>query len=187
MMGYPRHRLKKNIATSNALPNGTDLSGSGLNPFQSSQAPTDLIPVLPEHRDEVRQQQQSEIQAQTDRFKKLRSELDPEAQKNFDKAIEISMAKHPDVLGVPTKEELDHYNRLQTPTGKIIGAAKYIGSEATHGTLQIAKGLAHVVNMGTNPSAIVTGIETTDEAFKKADKFADFGLSLTASTALCTA
>lgn len=53
---YSQVGLKKKAPTP-ALPNGVDLSGSGLNPFQNSQQPTDLIPVLPQNRQGVRAQQ----------------------------------------------------------------------------------------------------------------------------------
>lgn len=153
------------------------LSQPGSNLIPSSPQNTDLTPVLPENRDEVRQQQQAQIKAQSDQLKKLRSELPKESQDNWDKAIQISNAIHPDQLSQPTKEETDHYNFMQTPAGKLLGATAYVGSEATHGTLQIAKGIAHIANLANNTGEAMAGIDPTGDTFKKLDKVADFGLT----------
>jgi|GEM_PF-3133644 len=159
------------------LGGGSEPQSPSSDPFLNIPQSGDLTPILPEHREAYKKDQLAKQQAVTDHFKQLRSELPKEAQKGFDKALEMGSNSHPDQLGVPSKENIDHYNYMQTPAGKLIGAAKYIGSEATHGTIQIAKGLAHVANMANNPAGSMMGIEPTDEAFKEADKFADYGLT----------
>jgi hypothetical protein len=174
---YKEVGISKNGLRSGA-PNTSNSLSNGLGLIPNSPQSIDYSPVLPQNRADIKAQQQAKLQAQTDHFKQLRAELDPEAQKGFDKALELGNTAHPDQLGAPTKEDIDHYNFMQTPVGKVLGTAGYIGSEATHGTLQVAKGIAHLANMANNPAAALTGMpEPTDEAFAKADKLADLGLT----------
>lgn len=143
-----------------------------------SQPSGDLSPILPQYREEYKQQQQAKAQAVTDHFKQLRAELPKESQDNWDKATQLA-TRQPDELNTVSKADQDHYNFMQTPVGKTLGAVAYLGSKATKGTLQVAKGAAYLADLGVSPTHILTGGKTNgvDEAFSKADKAADFGLT----------
>jgi len=113
-------------------------------------------------------------------FQKLVEKADPETVKNWDKVNQL-MANHvPDQLREYTPEEQKHYEFMQTPVGKTLGAVAYLGSKATKGSLQIIKGAAHLANMGlnaTNPYAQMSNEEAINKIGDKADKLANYGLT----------
>lgn len=160
--------------------NTSGQSANGLDPFQSSpqSSPqsTDLTPVLPQYRDEVRQQRDNANKRVSDNLKAQQAALDPEHREAFAKAVNI--AKQPDEIR-EDKAGAEHYNYMQTPIGKTLGALQYMGSKATKGTLQIARGATYLAELGGSPIAYATGANNPgiDAAFQKADEHTNFGLT----------
>jgi GNAT superfamily N-acetyltransferase len=115
-------------------------------------------------------------QALSNQLKGLYDKLDPETQKNFDRAQQLATNKPQDVLRGHTSDEIAHEDYMKTPVGKTLGALTYLGSKATKGTLQVAKGAAWLASMEATP-AMMGENPTVDKAFDKADKVADFGLT----------
>lgn len=115
-------------------------------------------------------------QAISERLTKLRSELDPETTAGFDKAIDLATRQPQDNIR-GSKEDQEHYQFMQSPVGKVLGTVAYLGSKATKGTLQVAKGAAHYANMAVNPGGAAAGLNPLDETFQKADEVANYGLT----------
>lgn len=158
-----------------------------LNSLQNGQTQTQYSPVtdpqlkqqLIDNDNNVRQQRVEQQTQLSNRLNKIRSELPVSAQKNWDNAINLTNAKNPDELHEPTKDEIDHYNFMQTPVGKTLGAVAYLGSKATKGALQVAKGLSHYSGYAFQPNdamrqanEIMSGV-----AFDKANEAANYGLT----------
>lgn len=141
-----------------------------------SQPQIQLSPVLPENRDAIQQQQDIANQRIADNLKSQQMALDPEHREAFSKAANI--VTQPEQV-VSDKEGADHYNYMQTPSGKALGVLKYIGSKATKGTAQVAKGASYLADMGVNPLSYATGIGNPqiDKAFDVIDKNTNFGLT----------
>lgn len=141
-----------------------------------SQPQIQLSPVLPENRDAIQQQQDIANQRISDNLRSQQMVLDPEHREAFSKAANI--VKQPEQI-VSDKEGAEHYNYMQTPIGKTLGALQYIGSKATKGTAQIAKGASYLADMGVNPLSYATGAGNPqiDKAFNAVDKNTNFGLT----------
>ncbi len=183
----------KKKATTAAFPTGSNLLqnvGAGL---LTPQAPTELSPVLPQARAEVAQRQQEDLQkeqaqktALSERFKKIRSELPADAQKMWDKAIELTATRAEDKLREPTPEEIAHDKFMQTPVGKTLGVAKYLTSKASKGAVQVARGLAHYATT-QDPTSEFEYLSTPEErqksgeavnrGFDKLNEVTDYGLT----------
>lgn len=181
-MDFQCHQ-KKNVSTS--LPDvgntsqplnigGTqDLYSQVSGNSQQSYAPI----IDPNIRQEQIDREAQRKQSISNNLSKIRSELPKESQENWDKAVNFSTTRPTDNLRGATKEEIDHYNKMQTPIGKVLGVVAYLGSKATKGTLQVAKGAAHYGNMAINPVGAMTGYDPLDGTFKKADELANYGLT----------
>lgn len=189
MLGYPLHRLKKNIATSSESNNTSQPLNIGGQPDLYSQisgnnTPVNYAPITdPELRQQAvqqdyaqRNQAQQRKQEVSNKLTKLRSELDPETTAGFDKAIDLATRQPQDNIR-GSKEDQEHYQFMQSPVGKVLGTVAYLGSKATKGTLQVAKGAAHYANMAVNPGGAAAGLNPLDETFKKADEAANYGLT----------
>lgn len=163
------------VAPKKTVANGADLSGSILTNFQQ---PQDLTPVLPQSRDEVRNRQEYDANATSRQLTKTYKELSPETQANYDKAIQIATRRPSDQLRQPSADEIEHERFMNTGLGKTLGAAKYIGSQATKGAIEAAKGAAWLANAAdyNNPLKKVNDVGIT-QAAEAADKAADFGLT----------
>lgn len=174
---YGGSELKKKDTT--FLPNIPDVSGNGSNNFLNTPQSTDLSPVLPQYQDAVRQQQLNKQQRVSDNLKAHQDALDPEHRADFEKAAQIVQQKPSDQIREPSKQEIDHYNYMQTPVGKTLGALQYIGSKTTKGTLQIAKGATYLATLGLNAQhgELNGDSPAIDQAFKTADENTNFGLT----------
>lgn len=186
MLGYPLHRLKKNIPTLTSS-NGGESSSQPLNsglPLSLSSPQVDYAPITDpqlrqqQHDQDIALRNQSAQQQKTlsDRLSKIRSELPKETQDSFDNILKAASARPADELRGATKEEIDHDNFMKTPVGKVLGGVAYLGSKATKGTLQIAKGVAHYGNLALNANNTAAKI-STDLVMDEADKKANFGLT----------
>lgn len=158
------------------MPSEKKAGGAG-SPLTSQPLPTGS----PTSQDsQVRNERQVKQDALHQSMSAYMSSLSPKEQENISGATKLTAAAHSnDRLTQPTKEETDHYNFMQTPVGKTVGAVKYLASGATKGGLQVLKGVAHQYNTAFNsgsPMGIVAD-HATDDAFDKADKVADFGLT----------
>lgn len=155
---YSQVGLKKKQSTP-ALPNGVDLSGRGLNPFQNTQAPTDLIPVLPEQRDKIRSEQKQRADNLSNQLKENLKALNPETRAEINKIT--NMVANRGELKEVSQEDQDHYNFMQTPGGKLLGDVAYLGQKATKGSLQVLKGAAYLMDGVQNPNSILAGTPTS--------------------------
>jgi len=124
---------------------------------------------------EIRQAQQVEKQRISNQLKNIYKGLSPEAKGKWDKAVEITAYSqaHPDKLSEPTEEEVKHDQFMQTVPGKILGTVAYLGSKATKGTLQIAKGAAWLAD---NTVGAGSDKRVVDEV-NKLDQYSDVGLN----------
>jgi len=160
-----------------AQPTYTDIRNIHTTPQQTYSPVTD-----PNLRQQIQQQGQQQVNHQkqelSNRLTQIKSYLKPENAKELDNAINIATTREPDNLREVSKEEQDHYNFMQTPVGKTLGAVAYLGSKATKGALQVAKGAAHYAgylepNAGLrNANEIMAGV-----AFDKSDKNTNYGLT----------
>lgn len=189
MLGYPLHRLKKNIALSSGSNNTSQPLNIGGQPDLYSQisgnnVSTPYAPITdPELRQETRNrdidavnQTQQRKQDISTKLTKIRSELDPATTAGFDKAIDLASRQPQDNIR-GSKEDQEHYQFMQSPIGKVLGTVAYLGSKATKGTLQVAKGAAHYANMAVNPGGAAAGLNPLDKTFEKADESANYGLT----------
>jgi ribosomal protein L19E len=77
-----------------------------------------------------------------------------------------------------TQEEKDHWDFMRSPTGKLLAPIAYLGSKATKGAIQMAKGGAWVASK-LQPDDVFNqaGQIAADVAFDKADQKSNFGLT----------
>lgn len=184
---WSQYEVKKNASLPAVKPISPPLSG-GSNPILSSLTsgnnPVNYAPITdPELRQQAvqqdyaqRNQAQQRKQEISNKLTKLRSELDPETTAGFDKAIDLATRQPQDNIR-GSKEDQEHYQFMQSPMGKVLGTVAYLGSKATKGTLQVAKGAAHYANMAVNPGGAAAGLNPLDETFQKADEAANYGLT----------
>lgn len=182
--------ILKKKANTIAPVNGATSLPTGLNPFQSSQAniPYSGITTTPEMQqqlvaqdDQVRQQRQSQQDAINKQLKPYFDKLSPQEKADLSQHTLNSIVAHNnEQLSAPTKEETDAYNFSQTPTGKIVNGAKYLGQKVTKGGLQVAKGAAYLADIGAKLQTPTTALNAfdgspeIDKGFEKADKATDF-------------
>ncbi len=177
--------LKKKVSA--PVSNNTfDLSSNGLDNSQSSQnsnIPSFVQPNSPlaaniqEQDKQVRQQKQMRQDALNKQLQPYLDKLSPQDKQDLYKASDLSAAAHSnDRLSAPTQQETNDYNFSQTPTGKLVNGIKYLGSKASKGALQVAKGASYLATLGVNAQhGEISGDDPNiDKAFDKADKATDF-------------
>jgi hypothetical protein len=195
---YPTYASQINTGglKKNASPQGVDNTSQPLNtggqsdPFSltsGNNTPVSYAPITdPElrqqqrnHDIELRNQQEQRRQEISNSLKKIRSELPKDAQANWDEAVNLSATRPVDNLREPTQEELAHDKFMQTPLGKTLGTVAYLGSKATKGTLQVAKGTAWLMNKAglSGAPTQALGDVMSDLAFDKADEASNYGLT----------
>lgn len=161
--------------TSPSLPNG-------LENFQNSLTRTDnTTPLSPQwHEDiaasnkQISDENDARIKEANDKFSKAYKKLDPKTRETIEKVNALANTKPVDNLREPSQEELSHAEFMDKHP--VVRAINYMGSEASHGTLQVLKGAAHEWNKSLgSPSADIAN----DLIFDKADKAADLGLTKT--------
>lgn len=148
---------------------------SSLPPIGQPQLP--FSPLVGDARQQAIQQRQDEQSAMSNRLKKLRSELPVDAQQHWDTAMQAASLKSPDQIR-DGSADLEHYNFMQSPVGKTLGAVQYLGSKATKGGLQVARGVAHLAQNIGNPVSAITGNDSgLNDLFDKANDNTNFGLT----------
>lgn len=187
--------IKKKNQSGNASQSGSPSSESGssnsqLSPFKTDSflqplAPQPQVAFTPSTDPNVKQQVLNDEQAQLDKqnapAKEYLSKLSDEEKANLYKVQQLIAQKPADAIRGWTPEEIAHDQFMQTSVGKTLGAVAYLGSKATKGTLQVAKGAAHLANLGlnSNPDSQAMVESGLDGLFEKADKAADYGLTNT--------
>lgn len=141
-----------------------------------SPSPTEPTPVVPQYRNEIQQRQIQDAQRTSNQIRKLYSELPEQGRRN----LEAVISSQPLQSGIrePSAEEVAHERFMETTPGKILGTAQYLGSKATKGATQLAKGLAWVADKAVNPVG-PGNQESIDKAFQAVDDNTNFGLTRT--------
>lgn len=120
----------------------------------------------------VRQARQAEQKRISDNLNKVLKGIDPKGRELMSKMASYNI-EHPDMLTAPTQEEREHQDFMATPVGKVLGSVAYLGSKATKGTLQVAKGAAWLAD-----NTIGAGSDKSlGQELNKLDKYTDYGLT----------
>lgn len=168
--------MEKKNPIGNALPNTLPSSTNGFDISPAFQANGDLTAVLPEHREEVRDEQRQRADKISKQLSNNLKQLAAETRAQIEKIIPL--ASNQGEIREVGKDEQDHYNFMQSPAGKALGAVAYLGKKATKGTVDVLKGAAYLADMGTNPgSMFMGGNASVNNALQNIEDKATMGLT----------
>jgi hypothetical protein len=161
--------------TSPSLPNG-------LANFQDSLTRTEATtPLSPQgheqkaqHDKELSEARQKHIDEANDKFRESLKKLSPEERNTIVKVNETAAGKPNDELREPGQDELKHQEFMENH--HVVRALNYMGSQATHGAVQVLKGASHEWNKALGSPAAEIG---NDILFGKLDQAADLNLTKT--------
>jgi len=169
---------QKKSPVGNALPNGADLSGSGLNPFQNTQQHSSGV-FMPgqEPAQPTQPQQEPWVKSGQSAMQNYWKQLSPDEQKALTQQTQQSVASHANetISETPQSQQGD-YAYAQTLPGKIQNGLTYLAQKATKGGLQVVKGAAYLAQLTANSQRGLglTDTHDFDQAFNSADKATDF-------------
>lgn len=149
--------LKKKAGTP-AVPNGSKPSVNGPQPSPPSPQNTELSNQL------------------NSALKAYQAHLTPDEQKDYSKVQEAIQNRQPDRIRATTKDEQDAQHAMDSTLGKVTKSLTYLGSKASKGTVQVAKGGAWVYNH-MNTALEDTESKGQKEFWDKVDKFTDLGIT----------
>lgn len=147
----------KKKASTPALPNGSNSSVIGSKPSQVSPQSIELSNQL------------------ANIAKGYQQHLTPKEREDYQKSVE-SIRTNPDRVRATTKEEQDAQHAMDSTMGKVGKSLTYLGSKASKGAVQIAKGGAWIFNH-LNTGLADTETKGQKEFWDKVDKFTDLGLT----------
>lgn len=172
---------KSSVGSLNTQP---PLNLGGFPDLNSPARTNPITPFSPAYHEEqaakdeqLRQQKAQQADVLSKQLQKVQNALDPSLRADFDVAKQAVASRAPDRLSAPTAEELAHTKFMDDHP--VLGALRYLGSKATKGTVQIAKGISHIANMANNPGLAAAGIDPNEATFDKVDDLANLGLTKT--------